>query len=133
EGVQTGKGDTARADHQRHEVQTHRVHDRDGEEEHHRRAMNGEELIVSVGSENRVLRSRQLQTNQGRLDSRREKHRESGKDVALRDCLVVDGSEPTPEAWPVAPGDVEEARVFQYTLRVKSTGTRVGRGDRCLV
>ena len=50
--------DVPRADHQRDEVEAHPLHDRHGEEEHHRRAVRREELVVEVGAEEASSRGR---------------------------------------------------------------------------
>ena len=48
EGVEARKGDGARAEHQRHQIDADGLHHRHGEQEHHGRAVHGEKLVVEV-------------------------------------------------------------------------------------
>ena len=75
-------------------IDRHRLHHRHGEQEHHVRAVHGEDLVVEVGPDARRL--------SGRASCRRIEHRqhaaqreedEGGGDVAAADDLVVDGGE----------------------------------------
>ncbi|MGY2937860.1 hypothetical protein ACVWZ6_007462 [Bradyrhizobium sp. GM6.1] len=90
EGVQSRKGDVPRADHQRHQINGERLHDRHGEQEHHRRAVHREDLIVLVGGEKRLLRPGQLNAHQDREEAAEEQEYERRDDVAAADHLVVD-------------------------------------------
>jgi hypothetical protein len=66
EGVHAREGHAARADHQRHQVDGHGLHHRHGEQEHHRRAVHREELVVQVRARSACFRPRQLQAHQQR-------------------------------------------------------------------
>ena len=81
-------------DHQRHEVQRHRLHDRHGEQEHHRRAVHGEDLVVAIRPDERVARARAScrRISAASTPPSRKKH-ERGDDEAQADVLVVDGRE----------------------------------------
>jgi hypothetical protein len=47
----------------------HRFHRRHGEEEHHDRAVHGEELVVQLGPDEIVLRHRELDAHDEREDA----------------------------------------------------------------
>src|SRR6185312_2569715 len=82
-----------------------------GEQEHHRRAVRGEDLVVAIGAEQGVLGASELGAHQRRLDPTGEKHEKSGNDVPPPDRLVIDGGEPSPESRPIPPRRVERRRV----------------------
>ena len=84
EGVQAREGDVARADHQRHEVDAERLHHRHGEQEHHRRAVHGEELVVEVRPDELVLRPRELQAHRRGREPAEEEEDERGDEIAPR-------------------------------------------------
>src|SRR5215470_8266027 len=66
EGVQAWKGEVARTDHEGHEVVAEAEHDWDAEQEHHGRAMHGEEAVERLGRHDVQARPRELQAHQGR-------------------------------------------------------------------
>ena len=70
-GVQPREGHVAGADHQRHEVVADADQDRHAHEEHHRRAVHGEQLIERVGPEQVVARAEQAASESQRLARRR--------------------------------------------------------------
>ena len=80
-----GKRDAARADHQRHEVRGDRLHHRHGEEEHHRRAVHREELVVEVRADETLVRPRELRAHREREQSREQEEHEGRHDEAPRD------------------------------------------------
>ena len=61
ERIEAREGDVARPHHQRDEIDGHRFHDRHGEQEHHVRAVHGENLIVAVWPDQPRFRLRKLQ------------------------------------------------------------------------
>ena len=60
EGVQTGKGHIARADHQRHQVVHQPGDDRHAHQEDHRRTVHGEETVEGARANKIVIRQNQL-------------------------------------------------------------------------
>ena len=75
EGIQAGKGDVARANHERDQKDPTGLHHRHGEQEHHGHAVHGEQLVVEVGSDQAPLRPRQLQAHQDGVRARRAPER----------------------------------------------------------
>ena len=97
ERVQARKGDVPRSDLERHDVvEGARRHRHDGEEDH-RQAVHGEELIENLGAQHGVLRHRQLETDQHRLQATDEEEEEAGEEVEDPDPLVVHGRDPAPQ------------------------------------
>ena len=94
ECIQPRKRDVAGADHQRHEVDGDRLHHRHGEQEHHVRAVHGEDLVVAVGADDPGLRAGKLQPDQHRQHAAERQEDEGGGDVAPADVLVIDGGQP---------------------------------------
>ena len=107
EGVQTRVGDVARADHQRHQVDSQAHHHRHCEEEHHRRAVHREELVIEIGIEESVLGARELEAHRQSLEASQEKEDERGHNVALADRLVIDAREESQPAGLFGPGAFE--------------------------
>jgi hypothetical protein len=105
--VEAREGDVARAEHERHEVEPERLHHRYGEQEHHRRAVHGEDLIVEVGTEQLALGERELQPHHQRQHAGQREEDERRHDVAARDPLVVDGAEHADDARRRAPRVLE--------------------------
>ncbi|MGY4445557.1 hypothetical protein ACVWZR_000214 [Bradyrhizobium sp. i1.3.1] len=97
-GVQTRKGDVAGADHQRNEIDRDRFHHGHGEKEHHVGAVHGEDLVVTVGTEQARLRLRELDSHQGGQHAAEGKEDEGREDVAAADDLVIDGCKRAPES-----------------------------------
>ena len=108
ERVHARKGDRAGTDHQRHQVDRHALHHRHGEEEHHRRAVRGEELVVAIRADQRALGPRELRSHERREDAGSEEEGERGDDVALANRLVVDGAERAEEPRRIAPRALEQ-------------------------
>ena len=88
----------------RHEIDAEPLHHRHGKQEHHRRAVRGEDLVVEIRTENGVVRSRQLQAHQRRQHAADQEEREGGDQIAAADGLVVDVREPAVEPCRVGPG-----------------------------
>ena len=103
EGVQPREGDVARADHERHEIDGKGLADGHAEEEHHRRAVHGEELVVEIRPDQVVLRLRQLQAHDDGGQAAEEQEDDGGDDVAAADDLVIDRRERTDQALFRAP------------------------------
>jgi hypothetical protein len=107
EGVEAREGDVARADHQRHEVDGECLGDRHAEQEHHRRAAHGEELVVEIRPDEVALRPRELHAHHRGERAAEQKESERGEEIALADDLVVDRREPADQARGRAPGPGE--------------------------
>ena len=93
-GVQAREGDVARADHQRQQVVRQAGPHRDDDEEDHRRPVHGEELVVLLGREQRVLRRAELEPHQQRLDAAEQEEDGDGPEVQDPDLLVVGRRDP---------------------------------------
>ena len=94
ERVEPGEGHVPRADHQRDEVVEECGRQRHEREEHHARAVHGEELVVPLGAEELAVGPGQLEPDQQGLDSRDQEEHERGRAVEETDPLVIDGGEP---------------------------------------
>src|SRR5581483_1906683 len=97
ERVEAREGDVARPDHQRDQ----QVHEGDAErhddEEDHRRAVHREDGVVLVGVQERLVRRRELDAHEQRLDAPDEEEDEGRQAVHDADLLVVDGGQPAPQ------------------------------------
>jgi hypothetical protein len=116
ERVQTRERDVARADHERHEVQPHCVHHGHGEEEHHRRAVHGEDLIVFIRPDERVLGPSELHAHRGCLEPAGDEHEKGRNDVPFGDRLVARRGEPTPESGRVLPQPLEHLVLARHDV-----------------
>ena len=76
EHVEARERDVARADHERHEVVAERGRERHAHEEHHRRAVHREELVVTSGAEDGAVGLRELEPDEQRLDPADEEEEE---------------------------------------------------------
>ena len=114
DGVQPRKGDVARADHQRNEIESQPQHHRNREEEHHRRSVHREDLVVEVRVQDSILGNRELQANQQRLDSAEKKEPERGDDVAPADRLVVHAHDSAEESLSFVPGSSQLGPLFFF-------------------
>ena len=88
--IQSRKGDIARADHQGQEKIAE--DSRDGwnqKKPDHDHAMNGEELVVSLGGDEVALRGEQLQPHQCRRRAADEEEKRNRDHVEDRDPLVI--------------------------------------------
>jgi hypothetical protein len=97
EGVEPGEGHVSGADHERHQVVAEPRQHRRGEEEHHRHAVHGEQLVVRLGVDHVEVGVGQLEPHHQRLDPAEDEEQEPGVEVPLPDPLVVDGGEERPE------------------------------------
>ena len=104
EGVDAREGDVAGADLQRHEVVAERRRHRHGEEEHHRRGVHREHLVVEVGGEHRAVGPGELGADQQRLDAADEEEHDRRDAVHDPELLVVDREQPRPPAGGRRPG-----------------------------
>ena len=68
-GVETRERHVARADHQRNEVVGEADQRGHHDEEDHRRAVHGEDLVVRVGREDVPFGTRELEADEERLDA----------------------------------------------------------------
>ena len=100
EHVQARERDTARPDHQRHEVAREPGEDRHHGQEDHRRAVHGEELVVGRRVEERVVGRAELDPHQQRLDSPEDEEEKCGEQEEDADPLVVGRRDPVDPARP---------------------------------
>ena len=97
--VEPGKGEIARADHQRRDEIAERVGNRWNQEEpHHDDAVHGEQAIVHVGADEICLRSRELNPNRGCRRAADEEEENQAGEIQDRDTLVIGGEEPRAQA-----------------------------------
>jgi hypothetical protein len=101
------KRGVARADHERHDVEREALHHRDGEEEHHRRPVHREQLVVEVGADEVAVRGRELVAHQAAHDSGQAREDERGDDEAKPGRLVAVRREESAQAGLVLPGALE--------------------------
>jgi hypothetical protein len=83
------KRHVARPQHVRQQQDAHRFHCRHGEQEHHDRAVHGEELVVELWPDEVVLRHRELGPHQQGEHAGEDEEQESGADVEQADEIVV--------------------------------------------
>jgi hypothetical protein len=96
--------------HQKHggqEEDRHRLEDRHGEQEHHHRAVQGEDLIVHLRRQEVILRHGELSPDQQAQQTREQHEAKGGGAVPQADLCVVDGC-------PVAPA----ARIGPYGAKL---------------
>ena len=93
-GVQPREGDVARADHQRQQVVREARPHRHDDEEDHRRAVHGEQLVVGLRRDERVLGRAELDAHQQRLDAAQHEEHHAGVEVEDADLLVVGRRQP---------------------------------------
>ena len=86
----------AGAEHLRQQQNAHRLHGGHREQEHHHRAVHGEDLIVGIGAEEGVARDRELRAHQQRKNARQQEEQERGADIEVADHRVVDRGEDAP-------------------------------------
>ena len=89
ERVQSRERDVARADLQRHQVIEQGRAERHDRQEHHGRAVHGEQRVERLGAHHMRVGARQLQADQQRLDPPEEKEAERADAVHDPDALVV--------------------------------------------
>ena len=97
-GAQPRKRQVARAEHLRQQHHAHGFDDRHGEQEHHHRAVHGEDLIVGLLAQEGVARHRELRAHQQRENAGEQEKQERGADVEIADDGVVDGADDPPAA-----------------------------------
>ena len=93
--VDAREGDVARPDHQRQQVVREARPHRHDDEEDHRRPVHGEDLVVLLGRQERVVRRAELDPQQEqRLDPSQQEEDEDRVEVHDPDLLVVGRGEP---------------------------------------
>ena len=107
-------------------IDRHCLHHRHGEQEHHVRAVHGEDLVVEVRARERRFGPRQLQAHQQRQHAAQGQEDEGGDDVAAADHLVVHRGERAEEAARRAPDRPQlraeaPARIELGVARVRSS------------
>ncbi len=96
----------AGAEHLRNQVDRQALHHRHGEEEHHHRAVHGEDLVVDVRLHQLVAGQGELGADQHRQQAADEEEHPAGNEEAQADAGVVDDGQRLPAAR-VAPDLVE--------------------------
>jgi hypothetical protein len=94
ERVEAREGHVPGADHQRYEVVAKARPHRDDEQEDHRRAVQGEQLVVVLGGHQRVVGDRELAAHDQRLGSAEAEEHEREDEVHDADLLVIGGEDP---------------------------------------
>src|SRR5439155_21472730 len=94
EGVQSGKRQVARADHQGNEIVREAEDDRNSHEEDHGRAVDREETIEGVGRYERESGPGELKPDQERLDASDHEKDQARDDVHDPEPLVIYGHDP---------------------------------------
>ena len=94
EGVQPRERHVGRADHERHEVVREAGENRNADEEHHRRPVDRDELVVVIRADDVRVRLGQLQTHDQCHQSREDEEHEGRADVEDPDPLVIRRDEP---------------------------------------
>ena len=123
--VDAREGDVARADHQRQQVVREAGPDRHDDEEDHRRPVHGEDLVVLLRREERVLRRAELDPQQQRLDAAQQEEDERRVEVEDPDPLVVGRGDPR-QSSPLGSGLT--VRGEDLRPRPRATRGRVGGG-----
>ena len=124
--VQAREGDVARADHQREQVVREARPHRHDDQEDHRRAVHGEDLVVPLRRQQRVVRDRQLRAHQQRLDPAQHEEHQDGDEVHDPDLLVIGGGDPRRPAAGLAlhaRGDDLRARERAHPLVPRSSAS----------
>ena len=96
--VQPRECHVARAEHQRPQIVAETGQHRHGVEEDHRHAVRREQLVVLLRRQQWLIRPRQLDAHDQRLEAAQQQEDEGGDDVAKPDLLVVDGRQPAERA-----------------------------------
>src|SRR5262249_7463681 len=97
--VDFGEGDVLRADHDRNqEVSEHGGNRRNQEEENHRHAMHGKELVVGFRRNEQPARREQVNANQRGEDAANEKEKRNRSKIEQCDALVVGSKQPRSNA-----------------------------------
>ena len=89
-----GKGHVSGADHERHEEVREAGEDRNADEEHHRRTVDRDELVVAVGADDVRVRLGELEAHHERHQPGEDEEDERGRDVEDPDPFVVRRDEP---------------------------------------
>jgi hypothetical protein len=82
-------------------------HVRHGEQEHHGRAVQAEQLVVEVGVDEAVLGPGELNPHQQRKRSGEQEEHEGRENEAAADRLVIGGAEPADDAAGDGPASLE--------------------------
>jgi hypothetical protein len=98
-GVHAWEGHVPGADLERDHVVGEANRQRHDDEEDHRRAVHGEDLVVLVGRQDVPVGPGQLQPDEEGFGSADQEEGESGHRVEDSELLVIDGEEPAPEAF----------------------------------
>ena len=92
--IRTRERYIAGADHQGDKVNTYTEHDRNGEQEHHRHAVDGKELVILVWIQEVVFRHGKLRPHQQSRDPCQSKEQESCHDIACADIFMIARRQP---------------------------------------
>ncbi len=94
EGVQSGEGHVARADHQRDKIVSHAEEDGHSHEEDHGGAVHGEELVEDLRRDEVIVGEGQLNAHQDRFKASDDQKEEGVDDVHQPDFFVIDCRQP---------------------------------------
>jgi hypothetical protein len=102
--VELGERDVLRSDHDREEEVAEHVRDRrDHEQPHHDDAVVGEQLVVRVGVDDRVIRREQLEAEDEREHAAEDERQRDAEEEHDPDPLVIGGEQPAAHAAAIAP------------------------------
>ena len=99
EGVQPREGHVTRADHERDEEVEEGGSGRHDDHEDHGGAVHREEGVEGARVHERAIRLRELNAHEEGLDTADEEEDEGGHPVEDADALVVNGGDPSPDAF----------------------------------
>jgi hypothetical protein len=89
ERIEPGKRDVALPQHERHQIDPHPLHDRHGEQKHHRGAVHREYLVVQIRTEKAVVGHRELDAHQRGEHAGQREERECRHQIAAANGAVV--------------------------------------------
>ena len=104
--------------------------DRGVEQEDHRRAVHGEQLVELLGADDVVVRGRELRTHHQGHEPAGEEEEKGGVDVPHADPLVIDGREEPHQSRRVLPDrlqllDCFRRRLYEHLLEAFEVGDEV--------
>ena len=94
EGIEAREGHVARADHQRHKVIRKSEQQRHADEEDHRRAVHGEQLVEELRRNEVVVRDGQLDAHHRGFEAADHQEQDPVHDVHEAELLVIDRDDP---------------------------------------
>ena len=113
-GREARKRQVAGAEHAGQQVDGDRLDHRHGEQEHHHRAVHGEDLVVGLGAEQRAAGQRELRADEQRQHAGEDEEQQRGGDVEHADLRVVHRREDAP-AFRRLPGALQRLELAERT------------------